>query len=276
MAHIIYGEPPRRANGELIEPFRRTFPIATSVQIGVEYKADHSLSISGVIAPTRDGNADSAGQIYDTLRERIAADRKALHDWEWARLDGARRPRQRVKFADGWDAARVNELLVIWEQWHLNTMHAGTKAQREFINSLGSSPNYALCVNQLAAAGILHDPAVWRLTNQVDTTSPAYVRVDQQPADVQEAVAQWHTQWLESLTGDFAAYSKAHADAAPAPIQHLVQNYAPYRYGSAWLGEYVPANLLEWLERIENNIDILPPVWIPKWVRIVRAKFFTS
>lgn len=68
------------------------------------------LSITGVIAPTRRGDADCCGQITDELSEI-------------------------TDFGPGWDAKMVKRLQAIWERWHLNGMRAGTKRQQKILEA---------------------------------------------------------------------------------------------------------------------------------------------
>ncbi len=63
------------------------------------------LSISGVEGPLASGNAvGGCGQID-------------MHDWNI------------VNYAEGWNAAKVNQLRAIWSKWHLNDMKAECEHQ---------------------------------------------------------------------------------------------------------------------------------------------------
>lgn len=72
----------------------------------IEFKDDH-LSVTGVIAPTRNGDCESCGQIEMSLQ-----------------LDNF------VSFAPGWNADLVAQFLETWRHWHLNDLRAGCEHQR--------------------------------------------------------------------------------------------------------------------------------------------------
>lgn len=45
------------------------------------------------------------------------------------------------EFAPGWDAARRDRLVAIWDRWHLNDMQAGCVHQRRIADRLGREPH---------------------------------------------------------------------------------------------------------------------------------------
>lgn len=99
-----------------------------------------SLSITGVVGPTANGNArGSCGQCVDSLSEI-------------------------TDYAPGWNAEMVARLQELWETWHLNTMQAGTPAQTAWVKAHeGEFPgypdsHYVWAGEQLAAAGLNPDP----------------------------------------------------------------------------------------------------------------------
>ena len=71
------------------------------------------LSITGVIGPTRGGNAfGSCGQINSTLENETF-----------------------VEYAPGWDISLVKRFLEVWDRYHLNDCTAGTPKQEEFLRN---------------------------------------------------------------------------------------------------------------------------------------------
>jgi hypothetical protein len=80
------------------------------VFIEIEYN-NGNLSLHGVEGPLSSGNClGGCGQINGTLQKD--------NPNEW-------------KFTPGWNNSKVQELLNIWDRWHLNDMRAACEHQRE-------------------------------------------------------------------------------------------------------------------------------------------------
>lgn len=80
-----------------------------NVYVEITYE-DGKLSMHGVEGPRPDGNAQgSAGQIDSNYRGPNS--------------------QKDIKFNSGWNAAKWNKLLYIWQNHHLNDLHAGTPKQ---------------------------------------------------------------------------------------------------------------------------------------------------
>ena len=78
----------------------------------IVYK-DGKLSIHGVIGPMPSGNCiGSCGQIQDEL--------KAIDS-----------------YARGWNNHMTNKLRMIWDEWHLNHIKAGTPVQENYLKQHG-------------------------------------------------------------------------------------------------------------------------------------------
>lgn len=93
-----------------------------SLYIKAEY-SDNRLSISGVIGPSRSGNAyGGCGQI-----DMEFAHRKAAHND--SRYSQPIQPRE-INFAPEWNAKKWLDLLEIWHDWHLNDLKPGCEHQR--------------------------------------------------------------------------------------------------------------------------------------------------
>lgn len=83
----------------------------------IEYK-DNRLSITGVIGPTKSGNAmGDCGQI----------DAEFYHPT--VRKDGYYKPSM-LRFSKGWDKFTFFKFLRYWHEWHLNDMRSGCEHQR--------------------------------------------------------------------------------------------------------------------------------------------------
>ena len=93
----------------------RQYPLFCQIEID-----NGRLSISGVIGPTKGGNArGGCGQI----------------EWEFAHRNPEHNdPREKnpttpSRFAKGWDVGMWYDFLEIWHLWHLNDMRAGCEHQ---------------------------------------------------------------------------------------------------------------------------------------------------
>src|SRR5687768_3483397 len=70
------------------------------------------LSITGVVGPTRDGNArGGCGQIVMSFKE------------SYPKCDPA----------PGWTKETIDQFMEIWDRWHLNGMRAGTYEQEAWV-----------------------------------------------------------------------------------------------------------------------------------------------
>ena len=77
-----------------------------------------NLTISGVIGPHPSGNSrGGCGQIQDELNEINV-------------------------FTKGWDRKRVQKLLDVWDEWHLNNLIAGTPRQERAIKEWKKAHQY--------------------------------------------------------------------------------------------------------------------------------------
>ena len=93
------------------------------VDVYVKVRFDGDLSISGVIGPTRSGNAiGGCGQIDMEFAHR-------LPEHDDSRYHNLIEPED-IDFASGWDTKKWYTLLDVWRLYHLNDMHAGCEHQR--------------------------------------------------------------------------------------------------------------------------------------------------
>ena len=108
-----------------------------SVFVKIEF-SNGRLSITGVHGPQANGNArGGCGQIRDTVREVS-------------------------RYAPGWDAAMVADLVAIWDRWHLNDLTAGSPRQEEWLREhpieyTYPESHYGKATTALATAGLNPD-----------------------------------------------------------------------------------------------------------------------
>jgi hypothetical protein len=80
-----------------------------NVYCKIEFSVDGKLSISGVEGPLPSGNA-RGGCVQIEMHMTP----------EWLST---------LRYAEGWNRAKVAEFLAVWRAWHLNDMKAGTPEQ---------------------------------------------------------------------------------------------------------------------------------------------------
>lgn len=236
----------------------RTRPVPVWCEIRY---TDGELSISGVVNPRLNGDADSCGQINMGLS-----------------------PNDFVEFGDGWAHWKVEVFLIIWGEYHLNHMRAGTPAQMRHLEDLKDSGNgfdrkvhedhYTWAKGVLRDAGLEPDPGY--LVER--TASPEEWRRHQ--------VSQFFGSEARDLTGEQAfALLQEVLDSDPPSLEgDALQEHQervaearriltvewnrrdrgklllPYCYGEAWLKEEVPEEEMNWLLDIpEAKIQ---PAWI--------------
>lgn len=129
-----------------IESFRKVLMLGTHengrVFVRVEWNGTR-LSVSGVVGPKANGDCrGSAGQCIDSLRDEIAFDPQ-------------------------WSRETANELVELWDRWHLNDMRAGSPAQEAHLRGgnyiTGERPMFAVdrfdwTKEELRRAGLNPDP----------------------------------------------------------------------------------------------------------------------
>jgi hypothetical protein len=91
-------------------------PIFCKIELGYN-GSDLILSISGVVAPLKSGNAiGGCGQIIMEFKEYDKRGSSTLRD---------------IKTNDDWDYPLLKQFFDIWDKWHLNDLQAGCSHQQE-------------------------------------------------------------------------------------------------------------------------------------------------
>lgn len=205
-----------------------------SVYVTVKWDGKR-LSITGVEGPRPSGDCTgSAGQI--TLE-----------------------PEAFTEFAKGWDGAKVAELAKVWDRWHLNDMRAGCEHQRQ--------------IDTTRKVEVVE----YRLTTEA---SQMRTKVRDRAADAALNGEPFNPTPTERALGEMADWFKARYEPPEAdshlsgcfevrkretkaigwvyPHEHpdgMLTRPCPecgYKYGSAWLHEDVPPEVLEWLQGLPD------------------------
>jgi len=188
---------------------------------------DNKLSISGVEGPFRNGNCKgSCGQI----------------EMSWEPLD---------KYAQGWDAKKEARFLEIWRRWHLNDMRAGCEHQRSEWNTSEelSLKEYKWSTKyhqtRWAVANGEPPPENWQeISRQVleNTTNPGRARFE-----TPEIRALLDAGWIEEGMTETKTAGWTYPSEHPEGLLTKPCPVCGYKYGSAWLKEDVPADVIDWL-----------------------------
>lgn len=232
--------------------FSRVYRIGT-VRIGsrnasVFVKATYSdgrLSISGVEGPKRNGDAvGGCGQIVHSLN-----------------------PEQFTEFAPGWDAERCGRFLETWERWHLNDMRPGCEHQREWN---ASEPlevvSYGLTTeasqNRRRLQEVAGMDAARGVLPELDETERALLLLDDwfkprfSPPDADDALSGCYE--VRKRATKLAGW--VHPEEHPRGLLGKPCEVCGYKYGTAWLREEVPADVLEFLQSLPETDQT--PAWV--------------
>ena len=208
---------------------------------------DGKLSVSGVIGPQRNGNCrGSAGQCVDEIREGEPA--------------------------DGW-----TQDMIIWDKWHLNNMRPYCSHQKELgwdkrATKIVKLYNYTLTVEALKKQNAAKDAAVNALKKgETFTPTPEQVKYAKMPyslttfSEISSEDMENYKPKKSLFPGDDGATSTKmlgwlreteHPDgilSKPCPV-------CGYKYGSAWLKEEVPQEVIDWLFALPDAT--VTPAWV--------------
>lgn len=189
------------------------------------------LSMHGVIGPLRSGNCrGSCGQCIDEIREGFPA--------------------------DGWTREMVDKLCDIWERWHLNDMRAYCEHQKSMgWDKLAREPitfyNYSLnkeAMKKRHEAESAAMPQSLVVTKEIKGELTAFYEPkkplfagDRGPTSTQQRG------WIRFDEFEEGILCK------PCPV-------CGYKYGTQWLKEEVPEEVIDWLFALPNSDK--KPAWI--------------
>lgn len=129
---------------DVVEDFTKVVRVGKLAGYGnayckVEWK-DSKLSISGVVAPRKSGDAVTCGQINELL---------------WSAMQS-----NAIDYAPEWNASLMERFLLIWAEYHLNDLTAGSPKQEAVVRQFkeaGGNYNYTDMCRILEAQGLLCD-----------------------------------------------------------------------------------------------------------------------
>jgi len=210
--------------------------------ITIRYK-NSRLSITGVEGPKSNGDAHgSCGQCIDALARLSALD---------------------------WPASNVSKLRDIWDEWHLNDTRAGCKHQRArgwtcCPGHYGdpNDPNRETCANaeQRRAASAAVPPKLGHpfCVTQYHLAKSDSMYLDPSVAPCGICKRPYDEHRTDEQRAEHArpkTHYHCEADKLSQPCPEC-----GYKYGTAWLSEPVPSDVLEWLSALPTRSD-LPSRW---------------
>jgi hypothetical protein len=202
------------------------------------------LSVSGVDGPTADGNArGSCGQCAEALGDL-------------------------KEYAAGWDADKAKRMREIWDHWHLNNMRAGCEHQR-------ASWDQAERIEVVKYG--LSTEAYQTRTQAMERAAIAAAAGTDPKLTAEEKALILLSDWFKGrrapdaddpLSGCFVA-KKRETKAAALVYQSehdrglLMKpcEVCGYKYGSQWLHEEVPEDVIQWLAELPDDRNGLPRAW---------------
>ena len=219
--------------------------------VKIEYN-EGRLSLSGVVGPLPSGNCyGSAGQCYESIAEG--------------------------KVKEGWTQEMLDKLVEIWKEWHLNDMrpyceHQKKLGWRELAKKEVTLYHYTLTTEaynkkrdaEEAALTALREGRTFIPTDEQIkfATMPHGVTTH---AELEGEDAKWYEPKKRLYPGSDGAtekktlgwlYEKDHPDgilSKPCPV-------CGYRYGTAWLKEEVPQDVIDWLFALPDTK--VQPAWV--------------
>lgn len=213
---------------------------------------DGKLSISGVIGPMRNGNCKgSAGQCADEIREG--------------------------KPTEGWTEGMVREFCDIWDEWHLNDMRPYCRHQKKLgwdklSNKKVMLYNYRLTREAFSKKRAAENAAANALERgETFTPTQEQTRYANLPysittsAEISGEDAVNYEPRKPIFAGDTGATSTKQLgwlreDEHPDGILGRACPVCGYKYGTSWIKEEVPPEVIAWLFELPDAK--VKPAWV--------------
>lgn len=218
----------------------------------ISYK-DGRLSISGVIGPMRNGDSKgSAGQCYDEISEGTPNEKQ------------------------GWTSEMLDKFIEIWEEWHLNDMRPYCKHMKELgWDELAKEKievrTYTLNHEGSSRQRECKDKTV-QMLKEGKTFTPSYEEVmyanlpysvttyDDEPAVDMELYEFKLTDCIGQSNIEYKSRGWIRADESELGILCKPCPVCGYKYGTKWLIEEVPEDVLEFLYSLPESVK--KPAWV--------------
>lgn len=214
---------------------------------------DGKLSIHGVVGPMSSGNCKgSCGQCVDEIRNGEPV--------------------------DGWTAEMLHKFCGIWDEWHLNDMrpycqHQKELGWRELAHKEVTLYHYRLCtevtnaqrrIKREALEVLKAGKAVQLLPEEQMWMNLEYA-ITSHTEELPEKIESYYEPKKPLYAGDKGA-TEVKTLGWLRPEEHpegILTKPCPvcgYKYGSAWLKEEVPADVIDWLFSLPDTKTT--PAWV--------------
>jgi hypothetical protein len=215
------------------------------VFVEVKYSNDGRLSMTGVVGPRSNGDcAGSCGQINMGMKV------------------------DELRLAPGWTGGQLQRLFEVWDRWHLNDMRAGCEHQRETWNpseklevvSYGlTTEAYRLrerALAKAAQAGLDGNAAQLSDTERALASMDDWYKDRHEPPDADSPLSGcYEVKKRETKSAGWVI-----ANEHPRGILIKPCDVCGYRYGTKWLREEVPADVLDFLRSLP--VTDKRPAWV--------------
>lgn len=237
---------------KIINPcFCKTGRLNSRAFVKIEYK-NEVLTMSGVIGPRSSGNCyGSCGQIYEEIRKGTP-----------------------VK---GWNNKMINKLCDIWDEWHLNDMRPYCAHQKQLGWDIIASEKVVLYNYCLTNEALRKQKEAEKIALAALREGRTFTPTKEQ---TEYAAMPYSIKTHKKLTGEMAERYEPKkslflGDNGATEIKilgHLTQKEHPegilskpcpvcgYKYGSAWIKEEVPKDIIDWLFNLPDTE--VEPAWI--------------
>lgn len=211
-----------------------------SLYAQISYR-DGKLSISGVEGPRPNGDAfGSCGQII-------------MEEWNI------------TSYAPGWDAEKVARFREVWERWHLNDMRASCEHQRGW----DTTRKVEIVTYQLTSEALREQDAAKKYVLE---TAAATGHVELSDGTRELLQLPWNTTTAPDVDGpgggryevkkrEQKALGWLRQEEHPEGMLSRPCDVCGYKYGTSWLREEVPADILDFLAALPDADIRIPAAW---------------
>jgi len=215
------------------------------VEYGDKKEGQQVLSITGEIP------RENYGQILDQLKEPFD------------------------KYGLGWDAESVAKLYEIWDRWHLNDMRAACEHQRaagwqEMARENVKHYQWRLTMEYIDKQKQLQQEAIDRAASTTSKAlgfSPEEKRILKLDVFIKtdsDTLTGYNAKYYEPTKDTHGYFAHVETerrgwvrfDEDPRGLLCKPCEVCGYRYGSAWLYEQVPADVIEWLQTRPKKLNV--------------------
>lgn len=229
-----------------------------SIYCRIEYKSG-KLSISGVIGPTKCGNAlGSSGQINMEFLHR-----KPEHNDE--RYEDLTKPSD-INFAPGWNEKKWLDFLEYWHEWHLNDMQPGCEHQagwdtgKELELVEYSWTDEFFKVRGEAREGKLSGPEYEQYAKDAADVDQVLFGLNAAKYPFPKVKKLLEKGLIEEQRRETKKAGWVYPEEHPEGVLGKECGVCGYRYGTEWRTKEVPAKVLSFLRRLPDTDKT--PAWV--------------